>query len=98
MRCGKLLKRFAAAEIDAAISSHSVAQAKKFIEGDESALPQLKKDLSALAAERREVLKSHGYPENYVVLAEIRLLPEITFLKNMEQGGGGKVNDGISPA
>ncbi|EOS47619.1 ATP-binding protein [Lachnospiraceae bacterium JLR.KK009] len=53
------------AEIDAAISSHSVAQAKKFIEGDESALPQLKKDLSALAAERREVLKSHGYPENY---------------------------------
>ena len=53
------------AEIDAAISSHSVAQAKKFIEGDESALPQLNKDLSALAAERREVLKSHGYPENY---------------------------------
>lgn len=53
------------AEIDATISSRSVAQAKKFIEGDESALTQLKKDLSALAQERREILRSHGYPENY---------------------------------
>lgn len=52
-------------EIDETISSQAVAHAKKFIEGDEGALAQLKLELSALAAEKREILRSHGYPENY---------------------------------
>lgn len=53
------------AEIDEAISSQAVSWAKKFIEGDESALSRLKQELSALAAEKKEILRSHGYPENY---------------------------------
>lgn len=52
-------------EIDHAISSYSITQAKKLIEGDESALPLLKETLSTLIAEKKQLLTSHGYPENY---------------------------------
>ena len=53
------------AEIDHAISSCSITEAKKLIEGDESALPLLKETLSTLIAEKKQLLISHGYPENY---------------------------------
>lgn len=52
-------------EIDAAISSLSVTQAKKLMDGDEDALPYLKKELAALIDEKKKILTSHGYPENY---------------------------------
>lgn len=52
-------------EIDASISSRSVAQGRKLIDGDDTALSQLRKELSALTAEKKQILTSHGYPENY---------------------------------
>ena len=52
-------------EIDASISSRSVAQGRKLIDGDDTALSQLRKELSALTAEKKQILTSHGYSENY---------------------------------
>ena len=52
-------------EIDTSISSRSVAQGRKLIDGDDTALSQLRKELSALTAEKKQILTSHGYPENY---------------------------------
>lgn len=53
------------AEIDEAIASISIAQAKKLIDGDEKALARLKEELSLLIEEKRKLLIRHGYPENY---------------------------------
>ncbi|MCI9137138.1 MAG: ATP-binding protein [Lachnospiraceae bacterium] len=52
-------------EIDEAISSISVAHAKKLIDGDDTAFIHLKEELSLLIEEKHALLKSHGYPENY---------------------------------
>lgn len=52
-------------ELDKAIASISVAQAKKLIEGDDSALVQLRDMLQALISEKNELLHSHGYSNNY---------------------------------
>lgn len=52
-------------EIDTEISSRSVAQGKKLIDGDDNALIQLRKELLALTAEKKQLLANHGYPENY---------------------------------
>ena len=52
-------------EIDNTISSLSVAQAKKLIDGDENALPQLHQQLLELFREKKLLLTSHGYPEHY---------------------------------
>lgn len=53
------------AQIDDTISSISIAQAKKLMDGDDNALPRLKEQLAALTAEKKQLLISHGYPENY---------------------------------
>lgn len=53
------------AEIDDAISSVSIEQAKKLIDGDETALTRLREQLRALTAEKKQILSEHGYPENY---------------------------------
>lgn len=52
-------------EIDATISSLSVAQAKKLIEGYSAALTELKEQLCLLIQEKSALLTAHGYPENY---------------------------------
>lgn len=52
-------------EIDKAISSISVSQAKKLIDGDETALPNLHRQLQALTSEKKQLLREHGYPDNY---------------------------------
>ena len=53
------------AEINDAIASLSVSQAKKLIDGDETALPQLHDSLKALTQEKRQLLSDHGYQEDY---------------------------------
>lgn len=52
-------------EIDEAISSLSVQQAKKLIDGDETALACLHDSLETLIGEKQQLLSEHGYPENY---------------------------------
>lgn len=52
-------------ELDEAISSISIAQAKKLMEGDVSAIPSLKTQLTQLIAEKKELLNSNGYPDDY---------------------------------
>ncbi|MEY8517030.1 ATP-binding protein [Lachnospiraceae bacterium 29-84] len=53
-------------EIDNAISSISVAQAKELMEGDENALVRLKAQLDVLRKEKMNLLASHGYPQDYL--------------------------------
>lgn len=55
-------------ELDNAISSLSVKQARLLLEGDDSALPHLKEELSRLISEKKSLLKSNGYPEDYLTL------------------------------
>ncbi len=52
-------------EIDETISSVSVAQARRLVDGDNNALGRLREILSALTAEKKQILTVHGYPENY---------------------------------
>lgn len=52
-------------EIDETISSISVRQAKKLIDGDETALSDLHRQLQTLVREKKQLLADHGYPENY---------------------------------
>ena len=52
-------------EIDETISSISVRQAKKLIDGDETALSDLHRQLQTLIREKKQLLADHGYPENY---------------------------------
>ena len=72
----KLYKRYETAcaripklkELDDAISSLSVSQGRNLLEGDDSALPQLKEQLSLLFAEKKELIKSAGFPADYLEL------------------------------
>ena len=72
----KLYKRYETAcaripklkELDDAISSLSVSQGRNLLEGDDSALPQLKEQLSLLFAEKKELRKSAGFPADYLEL------------------------------
>lgn len=52
-------------EIDDTISSLSVEQAKKLMDGDETALACLHDSLNELVREKQLLLSEHGYPENY---------------------------------
>lgn len=52
-------------EIDDEISSLSVKQAKKLIDGDETALDYLHSRLTALTGEKEQLLAAHGYPKDY---------------------------------
>lgn len=55
-------------EIDDSISSLSVKQARKLLEGDESALFSLHQELTGLVHQKQQQLLSHGFPEDYLEL------------------------------
>ena len=52
--------------IDNSIASISVQQGKKLIDGDESALSDLKLQLEELSTQKQSLLASHGYPADYL--------------------------------
>lgn len=52
-------------EVDDQIASCSVAQAKKLLDGDETALPILKEQIAAFRLKKAELLKTHGFPTDY---------------------------------
>ena len=49
------------AEIDQIISSLSIQQAKKLIDGNDAALTELRSQLGELICEKKKLLASHGY-------------------------------------
>lgn len=53
-------------EVEHSISSVSVAQAKKLLDGDTHALEELRSTLRILSEKKRALLLSAGYPENYL--------------------------------
>jgi len=53
-------------KIEHTIAEHSVNTARRLFDGDEQAICDLKKQLSALRTRKAEVLKSLGYPEDYL--------------------------------
>lgn len=55
-------------EIDDSISSLSIKQARKLLEGDESALFLLREELTELRDRKQSLLRSHGFPEDYLEL------------------------------
>ncbi len=52
-------------EIDDAIASCSVAQAKRLFDGDNAALCTLHEQLAAYRSEKAALLKEHGFPADY---------------------------------
>ena len=55
-------------ELDHTISSLSLRKARCLLDGDHQALSDLKSELAELIAEKKSVLISSGYPENYLEL------------------------------
>jgi DNA replication protein DnaC len=55
-------------QIDKTISSLSVEQAKKLLNGEEDALCDLKEQLSILSAKKLSLLNKNGFPDNYLLL------------------------------
>ncbi len=55
-------------ELDDTISSLSVKQARLLLEGDDSALICLKEELSRLFSQKKLLLRTNGYPEDYLTL------------------------------
>lgn len=55
-------------ELDDAISSLSISHARCLLEGDDSALGQLREQLSLLFLKKKELLRDAGLPENYLEL------------------------------
>lgn len=53
-------------ELDDAISSFSLKQAKLLLEGDTSALTELKSEIARLSAQKKELLLAGGFPEDYL--------------------------------
>lgn len=53
-------------ELENSISFLSVQQAKKLLDGDDSALDTLRTQIYALRTEKSTLLKEHGYPEDYL--------------------------------
>ncbi|MBQ8278776.1 MAG: ATP-binding protein [Roseburia sp.] len=53
-------------ELDHAIAECSVSSARKFFDGDETAIASLKEQLASLRTRKADLLKAHGYPENYL--------------------------------
>lgn len=53
-------------ELDDAISTNSVEQAKKLLNGDKEALSHLKEQLHSLSEQKKELLHSAGYPDDYL--------------------------------
>lgn len=52
-------------EIDDAIASCSVAQARRLLDGDNEALSQLREQIASYRKERELLLNEHGFPSNY---------------------------------
>lgn len=52
-------------EIDEAIASCSVAQAKRLLDGDTAALSTLRTQLAAFRSKKAALLKEHGFPADY---------------------------------
>lgn len=52
--------------IDGLIASLSVEQARKLLDGDASALDDLKEQISVLGEKRKLLLRSNGFPEDYL--------------------------------
>lgn len=52
-------------EIDGAIASCSVAQAKRLLDGDQEALSNLRTQIAEYRSKRSLLLKEHGFPEDY---------------------------------
>lgn len=52
-------------EIDDAIASCSVAQARRLLDGDKGAIDSLKEQIAAYRMERESLLQEHGFPSNY---------------------------------
>lgn len=52
--------------LDESVASVSVAQGKKMLAGDQTALSQLKEKLRSLAQDRVRLLVSNGYPEDFL--------------------------------
>lgn len=53
-------------EIDQTIASYSVSQAKRLLNGDDTALDALKSRLTALKEKRQELLLNSDFPEDYL--------------------------------
>ncbi|MBR5127385.1 MAG: ATP-binding protein [Roseburia sp.] len=53
-------------QIEHSIAECSVMSARKFFDGDEAAISNLKQQLAALRAQKTNLLKSNGYPEDYL--------------------------------
>ncbi|WWR16000.1 ATP-binding protein [Lachnospiraceae bacterium JLR.KK008] len=53
-------------EVEHSISSVSVAQAKKLLDGDDHALADLKHKLQTLSQKKHMLLRNAGYPETYL--------------------------------
>ena len=53
-------------QIDEEIASLSVKQAKKLMDGDDTALTHLHSRLQYLTAEKQQLLTDHGYADNYL--------------------------------
>lgn len=53
-------------ELEDAVASLSVAQGKKLLSGDENALEQLRKELSELKEQKKNLLLDAGFPANYL--------------------------------
>ena len=52
-------------EIDDAIASCSVAQARKLLEGDQGALASLQEQLAECRSQKEDLLAEHGFPADY---------------------------------
>ena len=52
-------------EIDDAIASCSIAQARRLLDGDPAALASLHEQLGAYRREKAALLKANGYPDDY---------------------------------
>ena len=55
-------------ELSSQISSLSLEYASRLLDGDESALAELKKNLAALREEKKQLLSRHGLPSDYLEL------------------------------
>ena len=53
-------------EIDAKIASLSVSKARRYLDGDDSALANLQEEIASLASDRKKALRKAGYPEDYL--------------------------------
>ncbi len=54
------------AELEASVSTLSVECAGRMLDGDETALSNLRKQLADISARKKQLLSAHGYPSDYL--------------------------------